>query len=226
MLVHRGFYEYLFDNEKLTGDQRYDNIIDDVQPLVEDGYSVYVTGHSLGGALATMFSLKLAGAGKKRDWVPRPLTCITYAAPFSGTEGYRAVFEQLEVDGWIRSLRVTNGEDIVPALPSVSLGRKRTMKQTGINLRLTASGMRIKHSSMDGLSNGIRNSIFKPVWSALKWHGLALHNKRMEMKANKFLQETTLNELYQNPDVVSKKFLKGEIDYSEEMDSEDIKEDL
>lgn len=136
------------------------------------------------------------------------------------------LLQQLEVDGWIRSLRVTNGEDVVPTLPPVSLGRKRTMKQTGINLRLTSSGMRIRHSSKDGFSNSIRNSIFKPVWSALKWHGLTLHNQRMEMEANNFLRETTLNELYQNPDVVSEKFLNGEIDYSEEMDSEDIKEDL
>ena len=49
--------------------------------------------YSLGGALATMFSFKLAGAGLKRDWVPRPLTCITYAAPFSGSSGYRDAFE-------------------------------------------------------------------------------------------------------------------------------------
>ena len=40
-----------------------------------------------------MFSFKLAGAGKKRDWVPRPLTCITFAAPFSGGSSYRAAFE-------------------------------------------------------------------------------------------------------------------------------------
>ena len=53
---------------------------------------------SLGGALATMFSFKLAGAGPKRDWVPRPLTCITYAAPFTGTGGYRAAFEVRRTD--------------------------------------------------------------------------------------------------------------------------------
>ena len=53
---------------------------------------------SLGGALATMFSFKLAGAGTTSDWVPRPLTCITYAAPFTGTGGYRAAFEVRRTD--------------------------------------------------------------------------------------------------------------------------------
>lgn len=86
--------------------------------------------------------------------------------------------------------------------------------------------MRIAHSSKGGSGNAIRNSFFKPVWSALKWHGLTLQNQRMEMEANNFLRETTLNDLYANPDVVSAKFLKGDIDYSEEADSEDKKEDL
>jgi hypothetical protein len=49
--------------------------------------------NSLGGALATMFSFKLSGAGPKRDWAPRPITCITYAAPISGASSYRAVTE-------------------------------------------------------------------------------------------------------------------------------------
>lgn len=37
--------EYLFDNDKIAGEQRYDRIVDDIRPLMEEGYSVYVTGH-------------------------------------------------------------------------------------------------------------------------------------------------------------------------------------
>jgi len=93
VLVHSGFYNYLFDNKFVDGQQRYDDICNDVEPLLEEGYSLYITGHSLGGALATMFSFKLSGAGPKRDWAPRPITCITYAAPISGASSYRAVTE-------------------------------------------------------------------------------------------------------------------------------------
>lgn len=209
--VHEGFYEYLFDNEKLEGQQRYDEILADVEPLMEEGYSLYVTGHSLGGALATMFSFKIAGAGKKRDWVPRPVNCITYAAPFSGSGGYRDAFEQEEKDGWLRSLRINNGEDSVPTVPSTSLGIiKRNMKHPGMNLRLTDKGMRISHSSNVGLMNALRNSIFKPIWKALTWHGLALHEERMKYNIDR-LTSTKLDDLYKDRKVVSKNFL---VDFS------------
>ena len=38
--------ECLFDNSHwIDGDQKYDTIIDDIEPLVEEGYRVCVTGH-------------------------------------------------------------------------------------------------------------------------------------------------------------------------------------
>ncbi len=47
LLVHKGFYNYLFDNNKIRGQQRYDNIISDIREALKDeeGYSIYVTGH-------------------------------------------------------------------------------------------------------------------------------------------------------------------------------------
>ena len=38
---------YLFDNNKITGEQQYDRIVNDIRsPLMEEGYSIYyVTGH-------------------------------------------------------------------------------------------------------------------------------------------------------------------------------------
>jgi hypothetical protein len=39
------FSEYLFDNKFVDGQQRYDDICNDVEPLLEEGYSLYITGH-------------------------------------------------------------------------------------------------------------------------------------------------------------------------------------
>ena len=109
----------------------------------------------------------------------------------------------------IRSLRVTNGEDIVPAAPPASLpflGRLRSMKHTGINLRLTSSGMKLRHSTAGGLWNTVSNSVLKPVWGALDWHLLPLHEERM--KENKdALNAVTLDGLYKDAKVTNTRLL-------------------
>jgi len=84
------------------------------------------------------------------------------------------------------------------------------MKHPGMNLRLTDKGMRISHSSNVGLMNALRNSIFKPIWKALTWHGLALHEERMKYNIDR-LTSTKLDDLYKDRKVVSKNFL---VDFS------------
>jgi len=154
-----------------------------------------------------MFSCKLAGGGPSTDFIPRPITCITFAAP--GTAGYRTAYEYLEQKGFLRALRINNGEDIVPAIPPFSFLRKRLMKQVGINLRLTSGDPRVEHTTLSGFFTAIRNSIFKPVWFLTHWHGLALHQERLE-KIKDQLTQLKLDDLYKKPEVVSKAFMGGE----------------
>ena len=196
ILVHRGFYQYIFDNKRAKGDQRYDMILGDIQPFVGKGYKIYVTGHSLGAALSTLLSFKLAGSDK--DWIPKPINCINYASPFVGTSGFRTAFTLLEKMGLIRYLRITNDQDVVPTIPPFSLGfKRRTMKHVGINLRLQSKSFRLSHPNTNGfgLFNAVRNSVIKPVWKVLKYHLLPLHEERMEMHKETF-QDMHINDLY------------------------------
>ena len=59
--AHRGFYSYLFTQRKDTGTNKYNEICNrlhfyGVKEIGPD-YKVFVTGHSLGGALSTLFGL-------------------------------------------------------------------------------------------------------------------------------------------------------------------------
>lgn len=213
--VHNGFRNYLFKNDRID-EQRYETIISDIRAAIngEKGYSVYITGHSLGGALATMFSCVLAGCGGEDNDIPRPVTCISFAAPFSGTQGYRTAIEHLERDGFLRHLRVVNGEDYVPTLPFLSLLRTRLMKQVGINLRLTSSGFRLEHSSRANFMTALRNTFFKPfIWRMFRfgrWHGLPLLKERIKSHADEF-KNMKLDDLYTDESIVSSAFVAGNI---------------
>ena len=87
-------------------------------------YDLYVTGHSLGGALAQLLAFTLAGS-KDSDFLPKPVTAISYASPQVGKSGYLRAFEKLEKDGKLRHIRVSNEGDVVPVAPSKLLGFKQ-----------------------------------------------------------------------------------------------------
>jgi hypothetical protein len=55
--VHTGFYQYLFKQDKETKKTRIESIMDHVKEQLKENpnFQLYVTGHSLGGALSTLF---------------------------------------------------------------------------------------------------------------------------------------------------------------------------
>jgi len=210
VLVHRGFYNYLFNNRRADGDQRFDMILDDIKPFVEDGYKIYVTGHSLGAALSSLLSFKLAGSPK--SWIPKPITCISFASPFNGSSGFRTAFTELEKMGLIRYLRVTVDSDVIPTAPPFSLGwRRRLMKHVGINLRLANDSFNINHPNTNGLRNAFSNSLFKPVWSLLYYHSTKTHGDRMD-KQKETLKNMYLNDLYDDEKIMGKEFTREDWD--------------
>lgn len=72
-------------------------------------YTIMLTGHSLGGALAIV-AAAYAGHRLRR----RPDSVITFASPFVGDEAFRKYYT--EMVGCDRTLRITNKGDIITSV--------------------------------------------------------------------------------------------------------------
>lgn len=206
--VHRGFYEYIFNNKHQDGKQVYDKILADIEPFVEKGYNIHVTGHSLGAALSSMLAFKLAGSDK--EWIPKPVSCISLASPFVGGIGFKTAFQQLEKDGLIRYLRITNSRDTVPTIPMVapSLISGGRYHHVGIHLNFNDRGLYTisfpKRSNV--ICRSLKSAIFlKPIWAVLKYHEIALMDERM-VGFEEQLSNITIDELYKDESIVGKGF--------------------
>lgn len=111
--VHSGFYNYLHDNNTAA------SILSHVRRLLDfscKGYNVYFTGHSLGGALATLMAMEAAVSWE----VPGSVSCVNFASPMVGNLDFRKAFESLEHTGRLRCLRVNNSLDLFTKLPDRS----------------------------------------------------------------------------------------------------------
>jgi predicted chitinase/pimeloyl-ACP methyl ester carboxylesterase len=75
------------------------------------GASVTVVGHSLGSALATLYTMENAGK------VDNPLLC-TFASPRVGDADFVKAFSALPLTSW----RIVNDPDVVPKLPPAIAG--------------------------------------------------------------------------------------------------------
>jgi len=126
--IHHGFFEYLFKAGD-SGKNKYEEIVEHVSSIFKDlnikeTYKLYVTGHSLGGALATLFSFHVAAeVFKSRTGnylIPSPVTCVSIASPRVGEASFSSAFALLEREGALRHLRIANETDPVTMVPQVS----------------------------------------------------------------------------------------------------------
>jgi hypothetical protein len=81
--------------------------------------ALYITGHSLGGAMAVLFALSLAAEAEDRSLVEKLRAVYTFGQPLAAGGPLPEVARQIGQ----RVFRHINGRDIVPHLPPAKWGR-------------------------------------------------------------------------------------------------------
>jgi len=129
--VHQGFHKYLMGEQKDGRPSKYAEIMAIVERTLAEappalasgrrrgGYRLYVTGHSLGGALATLFGFYASASPA----INAPVTIVSVASPRVGNVEFARAFVWLESRGRVRHLRIANHRDPVTLGPTVSARR-------------------------------------------------------------------------------------------------------
>jgi len=197
--IHGGFASYLFDECTQCNDREGVSKYDDIVQILKDtyreypGYDFYVTGHSLGGALAVLLSVSLAATQEIPD-MPLPIKTITYASPPVGDESYAAAVEALEKEGKLRHIRVTNEGDLVPLTPFPIQPR---YTQTGINLHSRNNDAEMEVTRNPDARNALQQLQFPFfVEPAVEAHGLKSFDENLFIKANKDKMDKGFEEFY------------------------------
>lgn len=111
--VHRGFQQTLYYTDKTTKLQSFDAILKHIADLdLFSNRKIVITGHSLGGALATLFSVKLRAI--EPIVVENQLEeIVLFGAPAVGLKKFKSFYNELNQ----KTIRIINGSDVVPFTP-------------------------------------------------------------------------------------------------------------
>lgn len=112
VLVHRGFQRTLDYGDKTTELRSLDAIFDYLEEFDLLEKKISITGHSMGGALALLFAVKLRSKHPEQ-FEENIDSIVTFAAPSAGL----ANFKQFYGDLADKTTRFVNGLDIVPFAP-------------------------------------------------------------------------------------------------------------
>lgn len=83
---------------------------DDMESMTK--WHVYITGHSLGGALATLLALELS-SGRMAKCGAISVTMYNFGSPRVGNRKFAELYNEKVKDSW----RVVNHRDIIPTIP-------------------------------------------------------------------------------------------------------------
>jgi Lipase (class 3) len=122
--LHRGFFDAVIECSY--------EVVERLRSLNTDPYvPVYVTGHSLGGAMAAIFYAKLEEndfhpfGHRRRHLIPRAISCYTYGMPRYGDASAKALLPQ--------PFHTFNELDAIPTLPSRLLGYADSANERCLN---------------------------------------------------------------------------------------------
>lgn len=225
--VHEGFYKYLFHETKSGANGSTKSKGEEIVGMLKgdffdkpeyNDYSLYVTGHSLGGALSTMFAFRAAVFGEFK----KPVTNVSFASPFVGNQEFRDDFIDAERKRKIRHLRISNYQDVVTLIPSTTLplphGMKR-YKHVGMNIRLYKGGdlfapnYRRFYPKVGSFTDGLRNTLHANIFLGLSMTPIGNHlcpeytARLNDRETAKELSKLSLDELYANKDITGWDYL-------------------
>jgi len=186
-MLHQEKSNAIFQMDKLQDaygieiESKCDLIMSQAISLLEKnpGFELYITGHSMGGALATLFGAVAAMSNSPH--VPKPVTCISFSSPKVGNVHFKTVYEKLEQDDLIRKVRVLNGLDPIPKTPSPGIFRILIYalcpwsvldgyNHVGIELKLKETGYTISYDK----HHGVCWLLLKEIYRILKGFGYFL----------------------------------------------------
>jgi len=122
--VHAGFYRNVRATrwqviEELRKAAAGKSLLDDGRDVEHPMEALYVTGHSLGGAMAALFALSIACDESSREVAGRLRAIYTFGQPLTVGDtlppSVAAIGE--------KAFRHVNSRDVIPALPAVAWGR-------------------------------------------------------------------------------------------------------
>jgi predicted lipase len=130
--VHRGFQNTLYFTDKSTKLKSFDAVmkhIDDLNLIANR--KIVITGHSLGGALATLFTVKIRA--KKPMEIDKQLQeVVLFGSPAVGLRKFKAFYNELNQ----KTVRIINGSDVVPFTPPLfyhHIGQELWIRKNRIN---------------------------------------------------------------------------------------------
>ena len=143
--LHSGFALYLLRKRKDTGMSKLQEIFDKIdeigREMAPDGnYKLSITGHSLGGALATLCGFYVAARSR---FAHLPTIYVwSFAAPRVGTQAFIHAWQHLERTGRIRHARFSSTQDLVPLVPfcNFEVDDLQFYKHVGLRVQLHGVG--------------------------------------------------------------------------------------
>jgi hypothetical protein len=188
--VFSGFYHYLFRMRKDTGTTKYSEIARlahkyGMEKIGKD-YKLFVTGHSLGGALTNIFCF--FASTEERFTRNGPVQAIAFAGPYSGGHSFADSFRHQERKNKLQFVRLSNNWDMIPRLPT--------------NFRIGRRGCRWRHVGIGVTMPGVPLfGKWKPLvhyyGKEKSWFGSTLHGYRRNFIFHTpFLRPWIINQLH------------------------------